>query len=237
MLTAEQAVLWQKILDFQIDDPDAVFKFSERLARENGWSKRYTNRVITEYKRFIFLCCIAENGVTPSDAVDQAWHLHLTFTKSYWGDLCRETLGKEIHHNPTKGGNNEALKYDGFYTGTHKLYEKSFAASPPADIWPANQPRFSEINFQRVNMHRYWLVRKPGISKTIGMASTVVITGLIFIQASDNEIFALIFLGFFILIAAFSYKKEGGNRDDKSDGSCNSAACGADGNFHSGASW
>jgi len=38
MLTAEQAVLWQKILDFQLDDPEAAFKFSERLARENGWN-------------------------------------------------------------------------------------------------------------------------------------------------------------------------------------------------------
>jgi hypothetical protein len=91
-------------------------------------------RVIEEYKKFIFLCFITQSGVTPSDAVDQAWHLHLTFTRSYWIDLCRDTLQTEIHHNPTMGGAKEGAKYDDYYTDTRQLYTEKFNIDPPADI-------------------------------------------------------------------------------------------------------
>jgi hypothetical protein len=163
MMTPKQSQLWQKIENFQLDSPQSAFKFSDRLARENGWGQLYTLRVIEEYKKFIFLCCITQNGVTPSDAVDQAWHLHLTFTDSYWIDLCRDTLQTEIHHNPTKGGAQENAKYDGYYTDTQQQYLQIFDANPPPDIWPGNQQRFSDVNFQRVNISRYWLVKKPVI--------------------------------------------------------------------------
>src|SRR5687767_6908346 len=112
----EEHALWDRIRHFQLDDPSIAFPFSKRLARENGWSFDYTLRVIEEYRKFLFLCCVSEKGVTPSDPVDQAWHLHLTYTRSYWVDLCRNTLQKEIHHHPTKGGPAEAQKFDGLYT-------------------------------------------------------------------------------------------------------------------------
>ena len=103
-MTPLENQLWDKIVDFEFDEPGTVLTFNARLARENGWNNSYTGRVIEEYKKFIFLCCISPTQVTPSDPVDQAWHLHLTYTKSYWTNLCRGTLGMEIHHNPTKGG-------------------------------------------------------------------------------------------------------------------------------------
>src|SRR5689334_22236102 len=108
--------LWTKINDFRLDKPGDQFAFSNRVARENGWSKKYTLRVIDEYKKFIYLCCVSEDAVTPSDAVDQVWHLHLTYTKCYWIEFCQETLGKSIHHHPTKGGNEEAKKFNDYYS-------------------------------------------------------------------------------------------------------------------------
>ncbi len=102
--------LWDKIESFQLDDLNANFTFSKRLARDNGWTFTFSKKVIAEYKKFIYLCCISENPITPSDAVDQAWHLHLTYTKSYWKDFCSNTLNREIHHNPTKGGDSEQQK-------------------------------------------------------------------------------------------------------------------------------
>lgn len=107
---------------------------------------------------------MSPKGVTPSDAVDQAWHLHLTYTKSYWVDLCQNTLHKEIHHNPTKGGNSEAEKFDDYYTDSFKLYQDNFGTKPPADIWPDNETRFSDINFQRVNISKYVLVKAWAIT-------------------------------------------------------------------------
>jgi len=240
MLTAEQAELWQKILDFQLDDSDAAFKFSERLAQENGWNAVYTRRVIAEYKRFIFLCCISEHGVTPSDAVDQAWHLHLTFTRSYWIDLCRDTLGREIHHNPTKGGNSEAVKYDTFYTDTGQLYFNCFSEQPPADIWPGNEARFKEINFQRVNLNKYWLIRKPRRIRVLLLMGMLILVSWLCMQASDNYIFILIFLVLFVGVTILSYHSEGRNDDKRDrDGNgggtgCSTVGCGADGGFDSG---
>jgi hypothetical protein len=239
MLTAEQAELWQKILNFQLDDPDAAFKFSGRLAQENGWNSVYTRRVIAEYKHFIFLCCISEHGVTPSDAVDQAWHLHLTFTRSYWIDLCRDTLGREIHHNPTKGGNNEAVKYDAFYTDTNKLYEEAFQSQPPLDIWPDNALRFTDIDFQRINTRRNWVIPKPKIKvkKLWALLALLIISATISIQAINNETFVICFLGFFIVLAIVSYKQEGRNKNDNGNNSgngCNTATCGADSGYDPG---
>ncbi|MEK6230809.1 MAG: hypothetical protein N2A42_03075 [Luteolibacter sp.] len=35
---------------------------------------------MTEYKRFVALAMLAGHPVTPSEEVDQAWHLHLVYT-------------------------------------------------------------------------------------------------------------------------------------------------------------
>lgn len=153
-------ILWKKIDNFSLDNSDDIFQFSERLARENGWDKNFTLRVIKEYKKFILLCCITQNGVTPSDAVDQAWHLHLTYTKSYWIDLCKNIIGKDIHHNPTKGGSGEIEKFDKYYTSTLALYEDIFGVTPPVDIWPSNTIRFADVHFQRVNLSTHKMIEK-----------------------------------------------------------------------------
>ena len=159
-MTVDQKTLWNKINSFQLDDPESSFTFSHRLARENGWTRSYSEKVIEEYKKFIFLCCISETSVTPSDQVDQVWHLHLTYTRSYWVDLCRNTLSKEIHHNPTKGGNSEGKNFDNLYTETLVLYKKMFKKEPPVNIWPDNEERFSDIHFQRINTKRNWCAQK-----------------------------------------------------------------------------
>ena len=77
-----------------LDDSAAAFPFSRRLARDNGWTPTCTQRVIREYKRFAFLAIAAGHLVTPSDPVDQAWHLHLIYTKSYGKHFCGEVLGQ-----------------------------------------------------------------------------------------------------------------------------------------------
>ena len=44
--------LWRKIHEFQIDEADSSLTFTDRLARDNGWSLDYARRVVEEYKRF-----------------------------------------------------------------------------------------------------------------------------------------------------------------------------------------
>jgi hypothetical protein len=158
-MTDSNLELWNKIKDFEIDDPSSSFTFSDRLARENSWTTEYTVRSILEYKKFIFLLCISKESLTPSDQVDQVWHLHLLYTRSYWIDFCKNTLHKEIHHGPTKGAE-EAELFENLYNNTFKLYKKTFLTNPPTDIWLDAKTRFGETYFTRVNRHRNWVLPK-----------------------------------------------------------------------------
>jgi len=159
-MTDAQATLWHKIERFQLDDPVVAFSFTDRLARENNWPLSYALRAVFEYKRFIFLICVSDRTLTPSDQVDQVWHLHLLYTQSYWTDLCQNTLQRPIHHGPTRGGEPERNKYSNAYENTLAQYRLYFNQEPPADLWPDNATRFRDINFQRVNTRKYWVIPK-----------------------------------------------------------------------------
>lgn len=158
-MTKEQKDIWNKILDFEINDALSSFTFTDRLARENNWSLEYSHRAVFEYKKFIFLIVISDFSQTPSDQIDQVWHLHLLYTKSYWIDFCKHTLNRHIHHGPTKGAEQRGL-FKTQYSRTLKFYEKTFGEKPPDDIWPDMETRFKEIDFIRINRNNYWLIPK-----------------------------------------------------------------------------
>jgi hypothetical protein len=160
MTTAELA-LWKKIKQFEMGDPNAEFGFADRLARENSWSLEYALRAMLEYKRFMFLICISDHPLTPSDQVDQVWHLHLLYTHSYWEDFCNKTLGRSVQHGPTKGGSDEKAKFNNWYEATKELYAKTFQKEQPRDLWPSSAVRFGQIRFTRVNLHTHWVLPKP----------------------------------------------------------------------------
>ncbi len=157
MNPAEQA-LWSKIQAFQIDDPTARFPFSQRLARENRWPHSRALRAIEEYKRFVFLGCMAGHPVSPSEDVDQVWHLHLAYTKSYWKDFCGDVLGRPFHHHPTKGGADESAKFEDWHARTRASYQRLFAESPPPDFWP---PHAAHHDLKWVDTGSNWVIPKP----------------------------------------------------------------------------
>jgi hypothetical protein len=142
-VSALEDALWQRIADHRIGPDDASLTFAARLARENRWGIAYAERVIGEYKRFSYLAITAGHEVTPSDAVDQAWHLHLTYTRDYWQTFCPQVLRADFHHGPTKGGEMERARFYGQYAGTLAAYEAAFGEAPPPDIWPGAHRRFS----------------------------------------------------------------------------------------------
>ena len=160
-MTKDQEHLWEKVRTFRLDDPQADFSFSSRLARENNWSLEFSLRVVFEYKRFMFLICLADHPLTPSDEVDQVWHLHLLYTESYWTEFCEKTIGRKIQHGPTKGGKAEKDKFNDWYEATKDLYRQVFETDPPADIWPSKEIRFAHVHFSRVNHHKNWILPKP----------------------------------------------------------------------------
>lgn len=158
----QDSSLWHRLQAFEFDDPQASLTFTARLARENGWTLGYAARVVDEYRRFLYLARTAGHSVTPSDAVDQAWHLHLTYSHSYWVELCEGVLDAPLHHGPTKGGRVEGERYVDQYEATLASYRTAFGQAPPEDVWPSARERFDDpARFVRVDKHRAWVLPKP----------------------------------------------------------------------------
>ena len=115
-----------------------------------------------EYRKFLFLMLEAGHPVTPSDEVDQAWHLHLLYTESYWDDLCGRIVGRPLHHGPTAGGSAESAKYVDWYEATLASYRRLFQSEPPSQVWPSSEARFADADsFLRINTRKYLLVPNP----------------------------------------------------------------------------
>jgi hypothetical protein len=156
--------LWHRLEAYAIGPSDAALTFTDRLARENRWSREHAARVIGEYKRFCYLACTAGHEVTPSDAVDQAWHLHLTYSRDYWQRFCPEVLRADLHHGPTAGGQAERSRYYDQYAATLASYDRAFGTAPPRDLWPPARRRFQiDPKGVRVNPHDVIIVPRSGV--------------------------------------------------------------------------
>lgn len=160
----ERDNLWQRLKAFEVGEPGATLGFVDRLARENGWTKEFAASVFLEYKKFLYLIATTGLELTPSDAVDQAWHLHLVYTRSYWQDLCGDILGFSLHHQPTRGGAPQRSHFEQTYQQTLDSYRQCFGPSPES-VWPGVEARFRDAAaFQRVNTARSWIIRKSAFS-------------------------------------------------------------------------
>jgi len=156
--------VWLALSHYSIGPDDAALSFAARLARENGWRPAHAERVIEEYRRFCFLAVTAGHQVTPSDAVDQAWHLHLTYTRDYWERFCPQILGRALHHGPTAGGAPEQHRYFEQYAQTLKSYEQVFGPAPE-DIWPDAARRLIEDpRARRVHPRDAFILSKAAVA-------------------------------------------------------------------------
>lgn len=176
------ADLLARIEAFDIDGGAVALSFAARLAREHGWSRRFTDRVIIEYKRFAYLAATAGEPVCPSQAVDHCWHLHLTYTRSYWLRFCKGVLPTPLHHQPTAGGTSEQAKHVAMYERTLAKYREAFGQPPPADIWPPAGVRFGDDTREvTVNTAANWVVSKALIRRSLAAVS---LAGLAIIGAA-----------------------------------------------------
>ena len=211
--------LWSRIDGYAFDTVDAALPFSARLARDNNWSVNFAKRAIEEYKKFVFLAMTAGHPVTPSDEVDQVWHLHLLYTRPYWEDFNR-ILGKPLHHGPSLGGADEGRKFHAWYQNTLDSYSKVFAVAPPADIWPEPISRFGDaLQFKRINTRTSWVIPKPTLSAP--WILTVIVTPLVLLEGCGNvgatELIPIVFL-VFVLFAVLGNGKAHGKKNDRDGG-------------------
>ena len=224
--------LWSRIDGYALDMVDAALPFSARLARDNNWSVNFAKRAIEEYKKFVFLAMTAGHPVTPSDEVDQVWHLHLLYTRSYWEDFNR-ILGRPLHHGPTLGGADEGRKFHTWYENTLCSYSKVFAVAPPVDIWPEPRRRFGNVaHFRRINVRTHWLISRPRLPRFTRLA--VVTAPFLWLAGCDINTeadlskaipFFIVLVGFiWSLASAPDNSKKNKKKDDNNSGG---GGCGA----------
>lgn len=127
--------LEQRVESYDLANLGGTGQFERRLCREQGWSSRFTARVIAEYRRFLVLSASAPHPVSPSKIVDEAWHLHLLHTKEYWETFCPKVLGKALHHTPARADKEDKLQHAQWYAQTIEAYQTRFGELPPRDIW------------------------------------------------------------------------------------------------------
>ncbi|HYJ82522.1 MAG TPA: hypothetical protein VEW26_06735 [Allosphingosinicella sp.] len=127
--------LWAALSHMRIELSGAPLRFEDSLADEQGWTVGFAERVTDEYRRFLYLAATAGFEVTPSQAVDEAWHLHLTLPH-YREILCGRILGRPLEHRPATGESGDEERHCRQYEDTVALYERAFLRPPPSDIWP-----------------------------------------------------------------------------------------------------
>ena len=216
--------LLQSLEEFEIDRSGIALPFAKRLARENAWSVDYAERVVREYKRLVFLAMRAGHPVTPSEQVDQAWHLHLCYTRSYWDRMCGELLGRPLHHGPTEGGDEEGKKFENWYERTLESYRRLLGEEPPVDIWPPVKERFATAGQARwVDPAESWIVRKPKPKRVLTMGSIGVLAlatagcaGVMLAKVDAGGFFFLV-VGLIVLAVVINHLRKGGG---KGNGGC-----------------
>jgi hypothetical protein len=153
--------LWQRIQGFEIDNPNDTFPFSARLARDGDWSPEKARVAIEEYKRFIYLSCVAAAPLAPPKAVSQVWHCHILDTRSYWTDLCEGVLGRPIHHDPAERSAARAYHPLDLYAEARSLYEREFGCTPPVEFWPPVCERSVAAADPRADDRGSWIAPEP----------------------------------------------------------------------------
>jgi hypothetical protein len=166
--------------------------------------------------------------------VDEAWHLHLCYTRSYWEGLCGEVLGRQLHHGPTRGGAKEDGKFEEWYERTLASYRSVFGQEPPADVWPTSRVRFGPNPWTKVNTQDCWVVRKSAVAWSA--AAAIPLGLLVGCSGSGDQslgifVFGSIFLLVMLANLASGRRRRGRRfRSRRRKGSgCGSSGCGSSG--------
>src|SRR5688572_9592923 len=139
-------------------------------------------RVIDEYRKFTFLMAASGHLAVPSDQIDQAWHQHLQYTRS-WSEFCKNALGKTIDHEPTRGGPAEQNRFKEGYDRTLQSYRRFFG-DPPEDIWPGAKVRFGkDLHYRRVNTEANLVIPQTRLWQ-IGLVAVVIVGALLLAWSS-----------------------------------------------------
>lgn len=157
--TPARQELWRRIEQHDFE-PKIPMNFTDRLARDHGWSLAEARAAVDAYRRFCFLAVVSPTPVTPSEIVDEVWHQHLIYSRDYWTIWCAETLQAPLHHDPTPGGPEAQMIYRRQYAETLALHERFFEP-PSRDLWPATHLRFQRPRYHVIDRSVWFTLPKP----------------------------------------------------------------------------
>ncbi|MBB3063311.1 glycine-rich domain-containing protein [Microbulbifer rhizosphaerae] len=190
-----------KILNFEFSTSAERQIFFKKMSDLYGWPETFCERALIEYKRFICLAATSGERVVPSRIVDNVWHMHLTFTKSYWHDLCRDRVGKDIHHNPSQTDAESKARDLNGYLNTLNLYRTTFGAKPAHDFWP--EPG---AYAQKTRNRKLWL---PMIGSTALLAACSTLSDF------DGSMLFPGFIALIVLLMIINSLRSGGDKKKK----------------------
>lgn len=150
-----------RILAWAEANPALQRRFRQQLGERCGWSAERCARAITEYLRFCAVAAELGGRAVPSQAVDEVWHLHLTWTRDYWDDFCPRRLGLALHHQPATGGSDERERLRLAYADTLHAYARCFGDPDPA-WWPAFAAARPERRWRRLAIAALGLLLPAG---------------------------------------------------------------------------
>lgn len=180
--------LRHRIDDFDFDLGAPPGYFVEKLARENGWGRALAERVLGEYRRYLYLACVADHVVVPSDQVDMAWHQHLLDTELYWGTFCTSVLRLPLQHRPSKGTSQSMEHHRALYQLTLSTYAEVYGEQAPSDVWPAPEHRFDpHVRHRRIALADNWIV--PRREKWTLIGAVVAVIGVLTAEAWIRSVF------------------------------------------------
>lgn len=197
--SADPNALWQTLQAMRIEPEGAAITFAAKLARENGWDRAFAEAVDAEYRRFLYLAATTPHPVSPSPAVDRAWHLHLTYSRHYWETLCGRILRRPLHHDPSMGGPAEDARHADQYARTLALYRAAFAKEPPEAIWSGAGPR-------RGKGTRAFGLAGAAVATTL-LAACTALAAAADAEGEDDALLGFIIIGAFMALAFFVVKR------------------------------
>lgn len=211
-------VLWHNLSVMRIAPARAALDFEARLGKEQGWNAAFTRAVMEEYRRFLYLAATAEGAVTPSKLVDIVWHLHLTYTRHYWEELCGRILPRPLHHEPSGGGADEEAHFAAQYRDTLRRYRTAFGVDAPAEIWPDPDDAPARVS-------------RGAALGAVGAATMVLAACSSTTVSASHWLPIVLLIGVFAgMIVILTLGRHGGGRkDDRSCGGGCGAGCGGGG--------
>ncbi|MEX2369304.1 MAG: hypothetical protein WD552_02865 [Candidatus Paceibacterota bacterium] len=77
------------------DHPTLVARIEKKL----GVSQEEAEQLFKDTKKFLYLCAISEESISPNETLDFGWHEFILFMRDY-EKFCQDYFGELIYHRP-----------------------------------------------------------------------------------------------------------------------------------------